>query len=101
MSKNNKNEKGFWSFLTRGWDYIIKPSDIRCDIYKTQFEQADSEAKKENISKKEKKYWRKEKEKAINGLGAIHRENSEGFVKIICALGAGLLIGNKLLNVKK
>lgn len=92
MSKNNKNEKGFWSFLTRGWDYITKPSDIRCDIYKTQFEQADSEAKKENISKKE---------KAINGLGAIHRENSEGFVKIICALGAGLLIGNKLLNVKK
>lgn len=101
MGKNNKNEKSFWSFLTRGWDYITKPSDIRCDIYKTQFAQADSEAKKEDISKIEKKYWRKEKEKAINGLGSIHRENSESFVKIICALGAGLLIGNKLLNVKK
>ena len=101
MSKNNKNEKGFWSFLTRGWDYITKPSDVRCDIYKSQFEQADSEAKKENISKKEKKYWRKEKEKAINGLGTVHRENSETFIKAICAIGAGLLIGNKLLNTKK
>ena len=101
MSKNNKNEKGFWAFLTRGWDYITKPSDVRCDIYKSQFEQADSEAKKENISKKEKKYWRKEKEKAINGLGTVHRENSETFIKAICAIGAGLLIGNKLLNNKK
>lgn len=95
MSKNNKNEKGFWSFLTRGWDYITKSSDLRCDIYKAQFEQAESE------TKKEKKYWRKEKEKAINGLGTVHRENSETFIKAICAIGAGLLIGNKLLNNKK
>ena len=101
MSKNHKNEKGFWSFLTRGWDYVTKPSDARCDIYKAQFEEADSEAKKEDISKKDKKYWRKQKEKAINGLDAVHRENNETFIKAICAIGAGLLIGNKLLNNKK
>ena len=53
------------------------------------------------LSRKDKKFWKKERNAAMNGLADVHYTNNDTFVKVICALGAGLLIGNKLLNSNK
>ncbi len=89
------------NFLSKGWEMIASSSSARCEAYSAQANYAQEEMKKDNISRKDRRFWAKQKDKAMNGLAEIHRTNSETFVKAICAIGAGLLIGNKLLNNKK
>ena len=89
------------NFLSKGWETINIPSSARCEAYSAQANHAQEEMRKDNISKKDRKFWSKQNDKAMNGLAEVHHTNSETFVKAICAIGAGLLIGNKLLNNKK
>ena len=89
------------NFLSKGWETITGPIKARCDIYVNQAEQAQVEMRKENISRKERKFWAKQNDKAQNGLAEVHALNSDTFVKAIAAVGAGLLIGFKLLGNKE
>jgi len=105
--KKRTNHKGKFSiinsianFLSKGWETITTPSTARCEAYSSQANYAQEEMRKDNISKKDRKFWSKQNDKAMNGLAEVHHTNSETFVKAICAIAAGLLIGNKLLNNK-
>jgi len=108
MKNNHKKEhrgnsifSSISNFLTKGWETIHSPSKARTDAYAGQASIAQEEMRKEGISRKERKYWSKQNDKAMNGLAAVHETNGDIFVKAICAIGAGLLIGNKLLNSKQ
>lgn len=89
------------NFLGRGWDYVICPSKSRCSAYEKQIDYAQEQMKRDDLSRKDKKFWRKERNAGMNGLADVHHSNNETFIRVICAVGAGLLIGNKLLNAKK
>lgn len=88
------------SFLSRGWETITGPSKTRCEIYSSQAQQAQMNMSKENISKRERKFWAYQNDKALNGLAEVHHTNGDIFVGAICAVWAGLLIGCKLLSKK-
>ena len=105
MQNANKQNKGIIgsvvNFLGRGWDYVIGPSKSRCNAYEQQIDYAQEQMKREDLSRKDKKFWKKERNAGMNGLADVHNSNNETFIKVICAVGAGLLIGNKLLSSKK
>ena len=56
--------------------------------------------RKENVSRRERKYWSKQSDKAMNGLADVHNTNSDTFIKLVCAVGAGWFIGHKLFSNK-
>lgn len=92
---------GITSFLSKGWDIISLPSKSRCDAYSSQVEYANTQLQKDGISRKERKFWAKQSEKALDGLADVHRTNSDTFIRAICAIGAGLLIGHKVFYRKQ
>lgn len=89
------------NFLGCGWDYVTAPSKSRCVAYEQQIDYAQEQLKRSDLSRKDKKFWRKERNAGMNGLAEVHNSNNETFVRIICGIGASLLIGNKLLNLRK
>ena len=105
MNEEDENSTGFFgtivNFLGRGWEYVTTPSKSRCVAYEQQVDYAQEQLKRDDLSRKDKKFWKKERNAAMNGLADVHYTNNDTFVKVICALGAGLLIGNKLLNSNK
>lgn len=89
---------GVTSFLSKGWDLIATPTKARCDAYSSQSTYAQEQMRKANVSKRDRKYWTKQNNKAMNGLAEVHNKNSDTFVSAIFAIGAGLLIGNRLFR---
>ena len=84
--------------LAKGWETIIGPSNARCKAYCNQAEVAQEKMQNDKLSRRERKFWSKQNDKAMDGLADVHRSNSDTFVKAICAVGAGFLIGKKLLG---
>lgn len=99
---DSKPRTSAWSnianFLSKGWETIIGPSNARCKAYSSQAEVAQEKMQNDKLSRRERKFWSKQNDKAMDGLADVHRTNSDTFVKAICAVGAGLLIGKKLLG---
>ena len=91
---------GITSFLSKGWELMTVPSNARCDAYSSQASYAQTQMHKDGISRKERKFWVKQNDRAMNGLAEVQNTNSETFIKSICAIGAGLLIGQKIFNKK-
>lgn len=88
------------SFLSRGWETINSPTKARCEAYSSQASYAQEQMRKENVSRRERKYWSKQSDKAMNGLADVHNTNSDTFIKLVCAVGAGWFIGHKLFSNK-
>ena len=84
--------------LAKGWETIIGPSNMRCKAYCNQAEVAQEKMQNDELSRRERKFWSKQNDKALDGLADVHRSNSDTFIKAICAVVAGLLIGKKLLG---
>ena len=78
------------NFLNRGWDYVIGPSKARCNAYSSQINYAQQQMRRDNLSRKEKRFWRRERDDGMNGLASVHATNNDTFVKLV-AVGAGLL----------
>ncbi len=107
MKYNNKNTRcngfgsivnGVTNFLTKGWELITTPSTARCEAYSEQASYAKEQMRKDGISRKDRKFWAKQNQNAMDGLSEVHMENSNTFVRAICAIGAGLFLGYKLFN---
>jgi len=107
MSYDKKNPRrdgfgsvvnGVTSFLSKGWELISGPTKARCDAYTSQSTYAQEQMRKSDVSRRDRRYWAKQNNKAMNGLTEVHNKNSDTFVGAIFAIGAGLLIGNKLLR---
>lgn len=88
------------NFLSRGWDLIVMPSKAQCEAYTAQASFAQAQLQRNNLSRRERKYWTKRENRAMNGLDEVRNSNSDTFVKVICAIVTGLLIGCKLLDKK-
>ena len=88
------------SFLSKGWEIITGPSKARCEMYSSQACFAQENMRKENISKRERKFWARQNEKAMDGLAEVHHTNSDTFIGAICAVGAGIFIGYKFFGKK-
>lgn len=102
MNNGKKSWLGsMFNFLTPGWTHIDTPSKARCNAYEQQVDYAQEQLKRDDLSRKDKKFWKKERNAALNGLADVHYTNNDTFIKVICAIGTGLLIGNKLLNSNK
>ena len=86
------------SFLSKGWDIVETPSQTRCEAYASQAAYAQEHMHKDGISRKERRYWSKQNDKAMNGLAEVHHTDSDTLVNTVVAVGAGLLLAYKLFN---
>ena len=107
-TNRNKNYNGRSSIvssiadlLSKGWETIVVPSNARCEAYSTQAKFAQEKMCQYSISRRERKFWVRENDKAMDGLADVHNTNGGIFIKAICAVGVGLLIGCNLLNKNK
>lgn len=91
---------GITGFLSKGWELITTPSKARCEAYSSQASYSQTQMHKDGISRKERRFWAKQNERAMNGLETVQNTNGETFIKSICAISAGLLIGHKIFNKK-
>lgn len=89
---------GVTSFLSKGWDLIANPTKARCDAYSSQSTYAQEQMRKADVSKRDRRYWTKQNNKAMNGLAEVHKKNSETFASALVAIGAGLFIGSRLFG---
>ena len=49
------------NFLSKGWETIIGPSNARCKAYCNQAEVAQEKMQNDKLSRKERKFWSKQK----------------------------------------
>jgi hypothetical protein len=89
---------GITSTISKGLDLIAIPTKARCDVYSSQSTYAQEQMQKADVSKRDRRYWTKQNNKAMNGLAQVHNKNSETFVGAIFAISFGLLIGNKFFR---
>ena len=86
------------NFLSKGWDIIATPSKTRCEAYAAQASYAREQMYKDGISRKERKYWSKQNDKAMDGLAEVHHTDSETLINTVVAVGAGLLLVYRLFQ---
>ena len=96
-------KRSFWntianSIFNRGWDTVSAPSNARCEIYSEQAKFAESELRKDNLSRKDRRFWKKQHDKAMKGLADVHYTNCNHFVALVCGIGASLLVVNRLFS---
>lgn len=87
--------------IDKGWEYVNGPSKTLCDEYSSQAQQAQEKMGQADISRRERRFWRKERNSAIAGISNVHRENNDTFVKVICGIGVSAIAFLKLFNSKK
>ena len=100
---SNRTHASFWNAITnsifgKGWETVSAPSNARCKIYSEQAEYAQDELKKENLSRRDRRFWRKEQDKAMKGLADVHYTNCDHFVALVCGIGVTLLVVKKLFS---
>lgn len=85
--ERNLIRKSITDFLNGVWLTNEGPTKVRCDAYKEQLNEANEQIKREDISKKNKRYYKKEKKRAMDGLHKVDVENKEFITKVICGVG--------------
>ena len=93
MDNQNRNKKlgggSLFGFLNSGWGYVGTPSKSRCDAYEKQFNYAQEQMQRDDLSRKEKKFWRKERNAAMAGFADVHNKNHEFVKGLACVLVVG------------
>lgn len=82
---------GLFNFLNGAWLVNEGPTKARCDAYNEQLREANEQIKREDLSPKQKRYYKKEKKRAMNGLHEVDVENKDFIAKVICGVGFGFL----------
>lgn len=87
--------------IDKGWEYVNGPSKTLCEEYSSQAQHAQEKMGQEDISRRERRFWRKERNSAISGISNVHRENNDTFVRVIFGIGVSAIAFLKLFNSKK
>ena len=90
---------GLFGFFSKGWEVNEKPTNARCEAYTSQINNAQEQLKKKDLSKKERKFFKKEKEQGLEGLHCLDVENKEFIIKAICGVGFACLAFVKVASV--
>ena len=86
------------TFTEKGLELVSIPTKDRCDVYKDIITTSQYEMSKSNITKKERKHWHRQQDKALEGLADVHQKNCDTVVKIVAIIGAVALVGCKILQ---
>ena len=102
---NHSGKNSIIKCITFGLSKLVEtitiPTTVRSQAYYEQASCAQEEMRKDNISRKERKFWTKQHDKAINGLEDVHRTNCETTVSLAIATITAFVIGSALFNNKK
>ena len=90
---------GLFGFFNKGWEVNEKPTNARCEAYTNQINNAQEQLKRKNLSRKERKFFKREKEQGFNELHCLDVENKEFIVKVICGVGFACLAIAKAASV--
>lgn len=101
MENNKGILDGLFGFFNKGWEVNEGPTKARCDAYTSQAQEAQSRMNQEGISIKEKKFYRKERNRALEQLHIVDIENKDFIVKVICGVGFACLAFSKILDILK
>ena len=87
------------SFFIRGWEQNLTPTKIRCNVLQSQVFDASEQLKRNDLTKKERKYYKKEKQRGIDGICEADESNKEFIVKALCSIGIAVIGFHKLSNM--
>ena len=97
-SKEQKQAKSsfFSSFTDKLGDSNLNVTNTRTKQNQDQFSYAQEKIEDESVSFKEKKYWKKDRDKAARRQCEADRENKNFILGCICAASAIALIASKI-----
>ena len=98
MENNKGILDGLFAFLNKGWEANEGPTKARCDVYTTQAQEAQNKMNQEGIPIKEKKFYKKERNRALEQLHIADVENKDFIVKVICGVGFACLAFTKAVT---
>ena len=74
------------SIFKKGWEANDYPTRTRTDIYVEQIKNADDKLEDKSLSKKERKFYKKQKERALLGLDMVDYENKNFINKALFSI---------------
>ncbi len=92
---------GIWGFGAKCWETVSGSSNDVREAYSEQRKNAQSKLNDSDLTKKERKKYIKERDRATYGLENHFNQVGNLCVRAICAVGTGIFIANKLLSSKK
>ena len=101
MKENKGVFDGLFNFLNGAWLVNDGPTKARCKIYSEQLIEANEQIKRDDISSKQKRYYKKEKKRAMNNLHELDLENKDFITKIICGVGLSFLAVTTVIQTIK
>lgn len=99
MEEKKSIVSGLFGFFNKGWEVNDKPTNARCEAYTNQINNAQEQLKRKDLSKKERKFFKKEKDQGLDGLHYLDLENKEFIIKAICGVGFACLAFAKAASV--
>ena len=89
------------SAFLKGWDANEYTTKKLCEVYIEQIQICNEKLRSDNISKKERKFYNKQKEKAIEGLEYADYTNKIFIAKVFSNIVLSLVSIYKVLEVIK
>ena len=86
------------TFTEKGLELISIPTMVRSDVYKDMINTAQNEMRRSNITKKERKQWRRQQDKALEGLADVHQRNCDTIIRCFTVVCLAILAGYKIFK---
>lgn len=100
-NKSNSLFGAIGGFFSKGWDLVCPSSKATTDEYATLANMAREKLSQPGISRRERRYWTKQLDKAQQGLNGVHTENGNIFVRVVTGMIAGGLLVYNIINNHK
>ena len=87
--------------FNKGWDQNDSTTKTVSDVYVEQIKQADEKLKDTSLNKKDRKYYRRQKERNIDNLQMLDFSNKQFIAKCFVNIGVSALAVYKIINCVK
>ena len=98
MEEQKSVFSGLVDFFHRGWDVNEGLTNARCEAYTSQISNAQEQLNRKDLSKKDRKFFKKEKLQALDGLHNLDIENKDFILKLLFGAGFACLAFAKLTS---
>ena len=87
--------------FNKGWDQNENTTKIVSDIYVEQIRSADDKLNDSTLTKKDRKYFRRQKERNIDNLQLLDYSNKQFIAKCFVNIGVSVVAVYKIINCIK
>ena len=89
------------TIFKRGWDANENPTKARTDNYVEQIKKADEKIEDKTLSRRERRYYKKQKERATYGLDIVDYENKNFINKAFFSVAVAAVAVYKTVEIAR